>query len=241
MTMARHLSLALLAASFGVFPFSVRAQNVPLSVSIRYGELKTECYPSCDHSTEWLQQLFAEVRDSTGTLVPVASLEFDWGVDYCNGLGYHHGFATGVGLDHIAVDGNLFKNVPDCCPACDFQTYDVGVRVRWSDEWSTVTRVRVPNIYIPVVHALLPNHPNPFNAITTVPFDLSERGHIRLDVVDVSGRTVAVLAEGNYGAGRHAVRWWADAIVSGAYLARLTVQTGQRPAVIFTRRLVLIR
>lgn len=239
--MVRHASLVLLAVALGVLPSSARAQGPPLSVSIRFGDLKTECYPSCDHSTEWLQQLHAEVRDTAGVLLPSGTFEFDWGVDYCNGLGYHHGFATGVGLDHIAVDGNRIKNVPDCCPTCDFQAYDVGVRVRWSDEWFPSPRVRVPNIIIPIEHALLPNYPNPFNAVTTVPFDLSERSRIRLDVVDVSGRMVAVLAEGSYGAGRHAIRWSADAIASGTYLGRLSVQTGRRPAVVFTRRLVLVR
>lgn len=239
--MVRNPSIVLLALASGILSSSVRVQGQPASVMIRSGDLKTECYPSCDHSTEWLQQLHAEVRDSSGALMPAASLEFDWGVDYCNALGYHHGFATGVGLDHIAVDGNLIKNVSDCCPACDFQAYNVGVRVRWSDEWFQSPVVRVPNIFIPTAHALLPNHPNPFNSSTTVPFDLSERSRIRLDVVDVSGRAVAMLAEGSYGAGRHAIRWSADAIASGAYVARLSVQTGQRPGVVFTRRLVLIR
>jgi hypothetical protein len=236
-----RVSLTLVTATFVGLPFSILAQDIPLSVSIRYGELKTECYPSCDHSTEWLQQLYAEVRDSSGTLIPSAVLEFDWGVDNCNGLGYHHGFVTGVGLDHIAVDGNLFKNVPDCCPACDFQAYDVGVRVRWSDEWYSSLLVRVPNIFIPDAHALLPNHPNPFNTGTTIPFDLSERSRVRLEVVDVSGRTVAILAEGSYSAGRHAIRWSADAIASGAYVARLSIHSVGRSSIVFTRRLVLIR
>lgn len=237
----RALVPILLAIDLGQALPVALAQDAPVTVSIHFGELKTECYPACDHSTEWLQQLYAEVRDTAGVLVPAANLEFDWGVDFCNGLGYHHGFATGVGLDHVAVDGNLLKNVVDCCPACEFQAYDVGVRVRRVDEWFASRRVRVPHVFIPQEHALLPNFPNPFNAFTTVSFDLRERSKVRLDVLDLCGRGVAVLAEGGYAAGRHIAIWSAEGIPSGAYVCRLSVQSGQREAVIFTRRLAIVR
>jgi hypothetical protein len=220
---------------------ALRAQDTSLTVTIRFGDLQTDCYPSCNHSTEWLQQLHAEVRDSSGTLLPVAGLEFDWGVDYCAGVGFQFGFARGAGLDHIAVDGNLVKNVADCCPACDFQAYDVGVRVRQTDTWFMSPLVRVPNIVIPTAHALLPNFPNPFAGTTSITFDLREHARVQLDIVDVTGRLVTRLADRVFAAGRHVLPWNAEATPSGTYVCRLRIEGDDRKSLVLSRRLLMVR
>ncbi len=65
-------------------------------------------------------------------------------------------------------------------------------------------------------------YPNPFNPSTEIRFDLPEAAYVRLVVYDAMGREVARLVDGSLGVGRHAVRWEARGLPSGAYLYRLT-------------------
>lgn len=89
---------------------------------------------------------------------------------------------------------------------------------------------------LPGTVALRPNYPNPFNPSTTLEFALPGRGNVRLTVTDILGREVAVLADGEFGAGTHAVVWDARGAASGTYIARLTA--GGRSA---SRMMVLAR
>lgn len=49
--------------------------------------------------------------------------------------------------------------------------------------------------------------PNPFRSATTMRFDLPERAHVRVDIVDVAGRLVVRLLDGPRGAGTQTVAW----------------------------------
>ncbi|MEP0545587.1 MAG: M36 family metallopeptidase [Rhodothermales bacterium] len=74
-----------------------------------------------------------------------------------------------------------------------------------------------------------PVTPNPAFGDARVGYALTTPGPVRLTVFDVRGRTVAVLADGVRGAGRHAERLDTRTWASGVYLLRLeaggTVQT----------------
>jgi uncharacterized protein (DUF362 family) len=63
--------------------------------------------------------------------------------------------------------------------------------------------------------------PNPITRGTSIPFTLAREDVVRLDVVDVSGRVVAVLAEGRIGGGSHLVRWDTGRQPAGVYYCRL--------------------
>lgn len=84
--------------------------------------------------------------------------------------------------------------------------------------------------------ALGANYPNPFNPQTTIRYEVSVPGDLRLDVFDVHGRSVAVLANGVHAAGSYVVRFDGAGLASGVYTYRLTSTTGS-----LTRRMVLIR
>ena len=73
----------------------------------------------------------------------------------------------------------------------------------------------------PVRFALEPNYPNPFNPSTTFSFALPTTEHVRLEVLDVSGRRVAVVVDRRMPAGQHAVAWSATGLPSGTYVYRL--------------------
>jgi flagellar hook assembly protein FlgD len=75
------------------------------------------------------------------------------------------------------------------------------------------------------VFTLSQNAPNPFNPATVISFVLARPEVVRLAVYDALGREVAVLAEGNFSAGSHEVRWdgrdrTGAPVSSGVYLYR---------------------
>jgi 2',3'-cyclic-nucleotide 2'-phosphodiesterase (5'-nucleotidase family) len=78
--------------------------------------------------------------------------------------------------------------------------------------------------------------PNPTRGRTTVGFGLAEAADVRVALYDVLGREVAVLAEGPFGPGRHAVALRAGSLPAGAYIVR--VATG---AEVRTSRLTVVR
>ena len=49
--------------------------------------------------------------------------------------------------------------------------------------------------------------PNPFSSTTTIRFELPFAGRALVRVYDVAGRLVSVLADGEFGPGRHEVVW----------------------------------
>lgn len=80
------------------------------------------------------------------------------------------------------------------------------------------------------------NYPNPFNPVTTVSYMLPQAGEIRLEVFDVLGQRVQVLAQGFQSVGQHEVLFDATALPSGTYFYRL--QAGHE---VQTRTMVLIK
>jgi hypothetical protein len=79
---------------------------------------------------------------------------------------------------------------------------------------------------LPQVFALKQNRPNPFGSETMIAFDLPEPCAVRLEVMDVQGRVVRVLADEAWPAGRHAVAWAGEsnageAAGPGVYFVRI--------------------
>ena len=74
---------------------------------------------------------------------------------------------------------------------------------------------------VPAVFALEHNYPNPFNPETTIRFALPEAAHVAIDVYDVLGRHVERLADREFGAGFHTVRFEAGGLASGLYIYRM--------------------
>ncbi len=66
------------------------------------------------------------------------------------------------------------------------------------------------------------NYPNPFNRRTTLSYRLGRPADVRLEVLDLLGRRVALLREGFQPPGFYAVPWSAGALGSGTYLFRMT-------------------
>jgi PKD repeat protein len=67
----------------------------------------------------------------------------------------------------------------------------------------------------------LENYPNPFNATTTISYSLLENSNIELSIVDLLGKTVAVLENASKQAGNHKIEFNADGVTEGMYLLQL--------------------
>jgi hypothetical protein len=84
-------------------------------------------------------------------------------------------------------------------------------------------------------------YPNPFNPSTRIAFELSARARVELAIYDVAGRRVAVILDGEMGAGRYEVVWHGRTVsggtaASGIYFCALRAGDAAE-----TRKIVLVR
>jgi len=80
------------------------------------------------------------------------------------------------------------------------------------------------------------NFPNPFNASTTIRYELPEQAQVKLDIYDILGRKVTTIEDGLRPAGYHQVLWQADAVASGVYFYRLQASDYSQ-----TKKMLLIK
>jgi hypothetical protein len=93
---------------------------------------------------------------------------------------------------------------------------------------------------MPRAFALAQNRPNPFAATTRIHFDLPRDEHVRLEVFDLFGRRVAVLADHRFPAGFHAVDWDRQGFAGGRVQPGVYVYRMQAGAFRAQRKLVLL-
>ncbi|MBM3322984.1 T9SS type A sorting domain-containing protein, partial [candidate division WOR-3 bacterium] len=81
--------------------------------------------------------------------------------------------------------------------------------------------------------------PNPVRRTAQIGFTLPRDGRVRLSVLDIAGRLVRTLADGELGRGRHAVTWdgrnsFGERVANGIYLYRIETGAGtiQRKAIV---------
>ncbi|MEZ4697330.1 MAG: T9SS type A sorting domain-containing protein [Rhodothermales bacterium] len=108
-----------------------------------------------------------------------------------------------------------------------------GVRVTVT---STVAREDDVITEIPETTTLHPIYPNPTNGSATIPFDVATPGVVRIDVFDVRGRQVAVVANTRFTVGTHVVELENGQLATGVYLVRMTTGGASH-----TRKLMVVR
>jgi hypothetical protein len=161
-------------------------------------------------------EYFSDVRDMfiSGDTFYAADGEnglkvFTFENDPASGLDYAGDYQTGNEVNQIATIGDNFF-------ISDYYSLH---HLRWGAPTGTEPddQNRMPGEI-----ALLQNYPNPFNALTTIEFTLARASEVKLEIFDILGRKVAMLAEGRLGAGKHRVRWDAGEVPSGVYFYRLS-------------------
>jgi hypothetical protein len=107
-----------------------------------------------------------------------------------------------------------------CCMNADIiacQPWRVGDNA----EWELVEADR-PEVALPTVTELCQNYPNPFNASTLISYQLPTDSHVKLEVYNISGQTVATLVNSEQQAGHRSAIWEASRSSSGIYFYKLT-------------------
>lgn len=89
-----------------------------------------------------------------------------------------------------------------------------------------VATIGVADPLIPSHYELAQNYPNPFNPSTTIKFGLPVNTIVRLEIINILGQRVALLADREYEAGYHEIVWdgtssSGQTAASGVYFYRL--------------------
>ncbi len=98
-----------------------------------------------------------------------------------------------------------------------------------------VSAQNLPHISLPG-NCSLAAFPNPFNASTTLRYQMPRSGIVQLAVYDITGRLVSVITDQYTLAGTHSVRFDGSILPSGVFLARLRTAEWN-----LTQKLLLVR
>jgi len=74
---------------------------------------------------------------------------------------------------------------------------------------------------VPSEFGLIGNYPNPFNAATTINYQLPTVSHVKVEVYNIIGERVATLVNEKQQAGYRSVTWEASDASSGVYFYKL--------------------
>ena len=92
----------------------------------------------------------------------------------------------------------------------------------------------------PVFH-LDQNSPNPFNPTTTISYQISAVGEVRLEVYDALGRKVTTLVDRPQSAGAYTADFNGSSLASGIYFYRLSFSGIDGQRLISVKKLLLIK
>jgi len=110
---------------------------------------------------------------------------------------------SGSYLDTLCIENN--------CELCGVELLGHGEALGVSD----------PISGIPREFALRGPYPNPFNPMTNFRIELPVASRVKLEIYDISGKSVATVLEGWRAAGYHDVSYDGSGLTSGVYLYRL--------------------
>lgn len=83
---------------------------------------------------------------------------------------------------------------------------------------------------------LFPAHPNPFNPVTKITYELPATTPLRVAIFNLQGKCVATLFQGTQTAGQHQLQFDASGLESGIYFCKLSTSAGEK-----TTKLVLLK
>ncbi|MBD3232413.1 MAG: T9SS type A sorting domain-containing protein [candidate division Zixibacteria bacterium] len=104
-----------------------------------------------------------------------------------------------------------------------------------AEEWHTEGSFLNQTV-LPEETGSLEVYPNPFNAFSTINFDLKEATSLKLDIYNIAGRKVVTLADGEFERGEYSLSWDASEYPSGVYFIKLAAGN-----YITTKRMTLLK
>ncbi len=90
-----------------------------------------------------------------------------------------------------------------------------------TDSLGLVQGIEDSNISSNLQNIKLSISPNPFNGKTSIDFEISEPGYVRLKIFDVSGREIETVLKRKLEKGRYSVLYIADCLPNGVYFCEL--------------------
>ncbi|CAN5280399.1 hypothetical protein BH23BAC3_BH23BAC3_06140 [soil metagenome] len=140
-------------------------------------------------------------------------------------------------IDHITVSNDLIDDHIDGAERVENPNYIGSYISTTSDHAPVWTRFDFSRSLVstkdeilteaPETYELNQNYPNPFNPTTNISFSLPGRAEVSLQVYDVMGREVAILANRQtFTGGRHTLAFDASNLASGMYIYRMTIDNG---------------
>lgn len=88
-------------------------------------------------------------------------------------------------------------------------------------EWVVGSASELKNsieLQLPNEYRLYDSYPNPFNPTTNISFALPYESAVRIQIIDITGRRVAIVADQRLKAGYHNIVWDASRLASGVYI-----------------------
>ncbi|MEM1094958.1 MAG: T9SS type A sorting domain-containing protein [Bacteroidota bacterium] len=167
------------------------------------------------------------------------------GSSYTLGAGFKvaQGATFKIGPGTIPAPSPQLRTFPETSPeaapltaisGADLSTSSQAATARVSAPTQQATAPSPPREELPLETHVGAAYPNPFGAVTSIPYALAEQAEVVLEVYNVLGRRVAQLVTGVQSAGQHTASWAPSGLPSGVYLVRLQAGTFQQ-----TQRLVL--
>ena len=77
------------------------------------------------------------------------------------------------------------------------------------------------DVITPNEYSMNPAFPNPFNSMTSIPFEMSKESEVKIQIFDLSGRVVDEIIDRKLPAGLHTVNWNADNLSTGIYFIKM--------------------
>jgi len=143
-------------------------------------------------------------------------------------------------IDTIFVSGDEVITVPRRIEFSDPTGFEQFLPVIFNPGQVSILSTSVgdedPGAALPKTFALSQNFPNPFNPSTKIAFTLPYRQDVSLEIFNVLGQRVDMLASGTLTAGSHEVQWQAADYPSGVYFYRIRSESGS-----LTRKMLLLK
>lgn len=114
----------------------------------------------------------------------------------------------------------------------------IQVSKNWSDFATSITNYE--NI-VSDSYELYQNYPNPFNPVTSIKFNIAEKGFVNLTVFDALGKEVQTLVNDSKESGLYTIRFNGNNLNSGMYFYRLTYSGSNGRTFTETKKLLLLK
>ncbi|MBS1517961.1 MAG: T9SS type A sorting domain-containing protein [Bacteroidetes bacterium] len=96
-----------------------------------------------------------------------------------------------------------------------------GIRVGRTWASSLLSGINQISNVIPEEFSLSQNYPNPFNPSTKIGFKIPESGNVKLQIFDITGRTISLIADDRFSPGEYSVDFSGENLSSGTYFYKM--------------------